>query len=110
MESKKLAVLTTCGSMEEAERVARHLLTRRVAACVNIVPGVRSLYWWKDELEEAQEFLLIAKTRPDRLAELEAELKAVHSYTTPEVIALPVEQGSAEYLAWLDRELDARRD
>ena len=106
MESKKLAVFTTCGSAEEAELVARHLLEKRVAACVNIIPGARSLYWWQDQLEESHEFVLIAKTRLDRWTEFEAELKAVHSYTTPELIALPIEQGSAEYLGWLDRELD----
>lgn len=106
MESKKLVVLTTCGSAEEAELVARHLVEKRVAACVNIVPGARSIYWWQGQLEEAPEFLLIAKTRADRMTAFEAELKSVHSYATPELIALPVEQGSADYLSWLDHELD----
>lgn len=106
MESRKFMVLTACGSAEEAERVARHLVEKRVAACVNIVPSAHSFYWWEGQLENAQEHLLIAKTRGDRLAAFEAELKSVHSYQTPEMIALPIEHGSAEYLAWIDHELD----
>lgn len=86
--------------------MARHLVEKRVAACVNIVPGAHSFYWWKGQLEAAAEALIIAKTRGDRLPAFEEELKSVHSYQTPEMIAIPIEHGSAEYLAWIDHELD----
>lgn len=101
----KIVVLTTCDSEETAGRVARHLIEKRVAACVNILPRARSIYRWKDGIEDTAEWVLLIKSRRDRFAELQAELKSVHSYEVPEVIALPVVDGSEEYLAWLDREV-----
>lgn len=102
----KIVVLCTCESEEQAERVARHLIDRRLAACVNILTRVRSIYRWKDKVEDAAEFVLLIKSRRDKFADLSAELKRMHSYEIPEVIALPVVDGSEEYLAWLDREIE----
>ncbi len=101
----KIVVLSTCDSEEEAKRLARHLVEERLAACVNIVPGARSVYRWKDKIEESSEFLLVIKSRRDLFPALRAELEKVHSYEVPEVIALPISDGSEPYLSWLDSEL-----
>jgi len=101
----KIVVFTTCGSAEEAAAVARRLVEARVAACVTVIPGARSFYRWKGALEESGEWLLIIKSRSDLFERLRSELVAVHSYEVPELLALPVAQGSSEYLAWLDGEL-----
>lgn len=98
----KIVVLTTAGSDEEAQRIASHLVERWVAACVNIVPGVRSIYRWKGAVEDGQELLLVIKTRRDLLKRLEAELRTVHSYEVPELLALPVVEGLESYLDWID--------
>jgi periplasmic divalent cation tolerance protein len=101
----KIVVLTTCESEEEAERIARSLLEKRLAACVNILPRARSIYRWKGAVEEAQELILLIKSRRDAFETLRAELSKIHSYEVPEIIALPIVDGSTAYLAWLDREL-----
>ncbi|HLH38240.1 MAG TPA: divalent-cation tolerance protein CutA [Bryobacteraceae bacterium] len=103
----KIVVLTTCDSEQEAEQVARRLIEKRLAACVNIVPGARSIYRWKEAIEEAGELVLLIKSRRDLFAALRAELSSVHSYELPEVIAMPIVDGSEEYLTWLDREVGA---
>jgi periplasmic divalent cation tolerance protein len=101
----KIVVLSTCGSPKDGQRLAHALVEKRLAACVNIIPGVRSVYHWKDAIEEEEEVLLVIKTSRALLAELRTELERLHSYEVPEVIALPVVDGSESYLAWLDREL-----
>jgi periplasmic divalent cation tolerance protein len=101
----KIVVLTTCESEDEAGRIARFLVEKRVAACVNILPKARSIYRWKGAVEDAQEFLLLIKTRRDIFETLRAELSKIHSYEIPEIIALPVVDGSESYLGWIDREL-----
>ncbi len=94
-------VLCTVGSEEDAERLAHALLEQRLAACVNVVPGVVSLYRWKGRIERDEERLLIIKTCRSRLAELQAAIVALHPYELPEVLALPVEVGHGPYLEWL---------
>ena len=95
-------VLVTCGSRAEARRIARAVVTRRLAACANIFEGrVESVYRWKGKVEQAREFLLLMKTSKARLAALEAEVKRLHSYEVPEFIALRIMAGSRDYLAWL---------
>ena len=101
----KIVVLSTCGSAEEADRVARRLVETRLAACVNIAPGVRSIYRWQGAIEESTECLLIIKSRRDLLDALEIELRKTHSYEVPEIVALAVVDGSESYLGWMDREL-----
>jgi len=96
-----LVVLCTCGSAEEASQVARGLVERELAACVNIIPSLRSVYRWKGEVEEAEEHLLLIKTRQDLLAAVEQAIGELHSYEVPEVLALPVAGGSSGYLDWL---------
>jgi periplasmic divalent cation tolerance protein len=101
----KIVVFSACDSEDLAARLARHLVEQRLAACVNILPGARSIYRWKDKLEDTAEFLLVIKTRRDLFAALSAELGKIHTYEIPEVIALPIVDGAEAYLDWLEREL-----
>jgi periplasmic divalent cation tolerance protein len=101
-ESKYSAVLVTCGTPAEARRIARTVVVKRLAACVNVVLSpAESYYTWKGKLEKAREYLLIIKTTSTRLAKLEEEVKRLHSYDVPEFIALPIVAGSHAYLGWL---------
>ena len=97
-------VLVTCGTLTEARRIARKAVAKRLAACVNVVLSpAESYYMWKGKLEKGREYLLIIKTTSARLAELESEVKRLHSYDVPEFIALPIVTGSRAYLGWLKR-------
>jgi periplasmic divalent cation tolerance protein len=101
----KIIVLTTCSSAAEADRIARQLLETRLAACVNIVAGARSLYRWQGAIEEAAECLLIVKSRQSLWEQLREAIQRLHSYDVPEVLALAIEDGSPKYLDWLNQEL-----
>jgi periplasmic divalent cation tolerance protein len=94
-------VLSTAGSMEEAERIATALVEERLAACVNLVPAIRSIYRWQGGIERGDEVLMIVKTRRAGVARLVIRIRALHSYDLPEVIALPIVAGAAPYLDWL---------
>jgi periplasmic divalent cation tolerance protein len=99
---KYVVVLVTCGSRAEAERIARKIVSRRLAACANLLEiPVQSVYRWKGKVEKAREFLLLIKTSARRLPALEVEVERLHSYDVPEFIALPIVAGSAKYLRWL---------
>jgi periplasmic divalent cation tolerance protein len=100
--SERVVALSTVGTAEDAERIARALVERRLAACVNVVPGLLSIYRWKGAVESAEERLLVIKTRADRLAALREALVSLHPYEVPELLTLPVEEGHPPYLAWLD--------
>jgi len=100
----KIVVLTTC-QPADAPRIARHLVEHHVAACVNIVDNALSIYRWKGEVAEDREALLVIKSRRDLFGALEAELRKVHNYDVPELIALPIVEGAGPYLAWLDESL-----
>jgi len=99
-----MQVLTTVDSAEEAETLGRSITGARLAACVQIVGPIRSLYWWQDKLDDAQEWLLLIKTTSERLSELEQHIKANHSYDIPEITATSIPWGSAEYLNWISAE------
>jgi periplasmic divalent cation tolerance protein len=101
----KIVVLSACDSEESAAALARTLVEQRLAACVNIVPGARSIYRWQGKIEDTTEWLLIIKSRRDLFAQLREAIAKTHSYEVPEVLALPVVDGSEAYLAWLDREI-----
>lgn len=94
-------VLCTCPEGDEAESLARFLVGENLAACVNILPGVSSVYRWEGELETARECLLLIKTERALYPELEARLRQRHPYQTPEIVALPFERGLPEYLQWI---------
>jgi len=100
--TNKIVVLITTNSEEEAHKIAESLVNGRKAACVNIVPGVSSLFWWKDKLDSAQESLLLVKTKASLFPEIVELVKRTHSYEVPEIIALPIIAGSEDYLKWLD--------
>lgn len=102
MTSDHVVALSTLPSMEKAAEVARTLVAERLVACVNLVPGVRSIYSWKGELCDDAEVLCVMKTRRDRVDALRARLPALHPYDVPELVVLAVSAGHAPYLAWID--------
>jgi periplasmic divalent cation tolerance protein len=103
----KVIVLTTCASAEQAGSIARRLVEARLAACVSVVPAVRSYYRWQGAIESSEEHLLLIKSSRELAGELQQEIGKLHSYELPEFLVLPVVDGSEEYLGWLGRELRA---
>ena len=101
-----IVVFITAADAEEARLIADVLLQQKKAACVNIVPGLSSLFWWRDKIDSAKESLLIVKTRASLLDEIVELVKEIHSYDNPEVIALPIVGGSDDYLEWLDEAVE----
>ena len=99
-----IQVVTTVDSEEAAEQLARGITGARLAACVQIVGPIRSLYWWHGQLEDAREWQLVVKTTSARLPDLEAHIKDNHSYETPEVTGIEILWGSREYLDWINEE------
>jgi periplasmic divalent cation tolerance protein len=106
--TEKILVLSNCGSEEEARRVARALVEARVAACVNIVPGIQSVYHWQGAIQEDSEWMLVIKSTRPMFESLAAELRKIHSYQVPEVLAIPVIAGDQNYLDWMDREISGK--
>ena len=94
-------VYMTAGSPEEADVLARMLVERRLAACANVIDGMRSVYWWEGTIEEGREAMLVAKTRTDLVDELTRAVKAIHSYEVPCVVAVPLEGGNPDFLNWI---------
>ena len=105
-DTRHLIAFCTCPP-EKAPEIARELVRRRVCACVNVVPGLRSVYTWKGEVEEDAESLLVIKTRADCFRVLERAVRELHPYEVFELIASRVDRGSADYLRWLDESVDA---
>lgn len=99
--SDELVVLVTAPNSEEAARIAEALVTDRLAACVNILPAIESIYRWEGKVTRDSESLMIVKTTVARYSDVERRVKEVHSYSTPEIIAVKIDRGSAEYLSWL---------
>lgn len=104
MNDRALLVLCTAPDDDTATRLAHALLDAGCAACVNLLPGVRSIYRWKGAVEEAREVQLLIKTRVARYADVERVLRAHHPYEVPEIVALPIDAGGADYLAWIEAE------
>ncbi len=100
-----LQVSTAAGSRDEAERIAQALVQRRLAACVQIVGPMRSVYRWQDQVESAEEWLCLIKTTTDAYQAVEAAIGELHSYECPEVIATPITDGSSDYLRWLGEQI-----
>jgi periplasmic divalent cation tolerance protein len=101
----KIVVLCTCGSADEARRIAGEVIGQHLAACVNLLPAVRSIYYWKDAVEDAEETLMIIKSARPLFDRLRTAIVRLHSYDVPEIIALPIVDGGASYLAWMDKAL-----
>ena len=101
-------VYTTYPSLVEAERIGKAVLERRLAACVNILPGMISHYWWEGVIERGEEVVMIIKTRGSLAESVRAAVKELHSYTTPAILVLPIEGGEVGYLDWLMKETEPR--
>lgn len=97
-------VYITAGDKDEARRIGRELLESRLAACVNIVDGMNSMYWWQGELQDETEAVLIAKTKESLVPELIEKVKSVHSYDCPCVVSVPILDGNADFLKWIEAE------
>ena len=104
MTDKRIA-LSTAGSEEEAQKIARHLVEHQLAACVNIVPRIESIYRWQGKVETSPEWLLLIKTTAERFPAVRDAIRELHSYDLPECIAISIDDGSPEYLDWLARSL-----
>ena len=103
--SEYLQVSTTTSTASEAEAIAAALIEKHLAACAQIIPQVRSVYRWQGKIEQADEWLCLIKTRHALLLQVEAEIKRLHSYDCPEIIAVAITAGSADYLRWLEEQL-----
>ena len=106
MTTEYITVFITAPNEEEAARISQTIVGERLAACVNIIRSVRSIYRWQGRVEDEQEVLMIVKTKRTLFERLQDRVKELHSYTVPEIIGLPVIEGSKEYLDWLGQETD----
>ena len=97
-----VVVFITCGSEEEASKIAHALVDERLAACANMISPIRSIYRWQGKICDEREWLLVVKTRETRFQDLEKKVKSLHSYQVPEIISLPILAGSSSYLSWLE--------
>src|SRR5437588_8922617 len=104
--SDPIVVLMTAASVEEATKIAEVLVNSKLAACVQVLPEIQSIYFWKGEVEREREVLMIAKTISAKFEVFQNQVRAIHSYETPEIIALPVVAGSPDYLKWLTSSLE----
>ena len=104
MRAPFLLVLSTASSRREALKITKRILSARLAACVNLSASLESHYWWKGKRAQSKEVLLLIKTRSSAFKKLEALIRKHHSYSVPEIIALPIEKGSVPYLRWIEQE------
>jgi periplasmic divalent cation tolerance protein len=104
-ETKYVVLLSTTGSVDEAETISDYLITNHLAACVNIIPSIRSVYWWDNKVNHDSETLMLIKTETSLIPEVEQCVRKLHSYQTPELIALSLQYGIAEYLQWMSESL-----
>jgi len=100
-----ILVLITAKDKEEAERIATYMIKNNLAACANILGDINSIFWWKQNIEREQEILIILKTRKEKFPKIVSTIKTIHSYSCPEVIAIPIIDGNRDYLNWLDNNL-----
>jgi periplasmic divalent cation tolerance protein len=105
----EVVIFITSGSEKEAKELARVLVEEKLAACVNILSGVESLYWWKDKIESSREWMLVVKTQRKMANKVVKRVKEIHSYEVPEVIALPIVEGNKDYLRWISDALALRK-
>lgn len=98
---EEIVIIITASNEEEATKIARALLEEKLVACVNIHPKIRSLYWWEGKIQDEGEAMMVIKTRKALFKEIVEKVKKIHSYTVPEVISLPIIEGSEDYLKWI---------
>lgn len=97
-----IIVLITCPNKKEAERIAKALVENKLAACVNIIADIKSIFWWQGNIDQVKEVLLVVKSKKSNSARIIKLVKSLHSYQVPEIIALPISDGNKEYLDWID--------
>lgn len=102
MGKKYIIIMVMCATRTEAGKIAGNVLKKRLAACANIISGVESRFWWKGQIDKASEVLLMMKTKRADFKMIEKEIKMLHSYEVPEIIALPILEGISEYLNWIN--------
>ena len=100
-----IIVLITAGNKKEADKIARALVKSKLAACVNIVDNLRSIFWWQGRLDQAKEVLLVVKSRKEKFNKIAKLVKSIHSYEVPEIIAIPIASGFKSYLSWINDSL-----
>jgi len=99
-------IFIACPGLDEAERIAQVLVEEKLAACVNILPKITSIFWWENKVERTEELLLIVKTKRDRVKRLIDLVKKIHSYRVPEIISLSITEGSKDYLEWVEKAVE----
>ena len=104
----KIVIYVTCASLKEAKKISGKLLKLKLVACANIVKGVQSAYWWKGKIERSNEVMLIMKSRKQLFKKIVSEVKKLHSYSVPEIIALPIIAGNPDYLKWIKENVRLR--
>ncbi|MGH9374674.1 MAG: divalent-cation tolerance protein CutA [Terriglobia bacterium] len=104
----KIVILVTTGNFREGKKIAQHLVESQLAACVNIISPIRSIYRWQGKVADGREVLLVVKTSRNLFEAVQAAVLKIHTYTTPEVISLPIVDGSPDYLQWLDSSLEKK--
>ncbi|MDO8637164.1 MAG: divalent-cation tolerance protein CutA [Dehalococcoidia bacterium] len=102
---KFIQVLTSAGTKEDAQKIAQFVVEKRLAGCAQVIGPITSIYWWEGKIDSAEEWLCIIKSRNDLYKELEKAIQQIHPYKVPEILAVPVVEGSQSYLEWLDGEL-----
>ena len=101
-----VVILITCANKREAKRIARDLVVQRLVACVNIITNIESIFWWQKRVDSASEVLLIAKSKNSLMPKVIKQVRSLHSYQVPEVIALPIKAGNSDYLNWINESLE----
>ncbi len=105
MKEEYIQIFTTIENKEDAEKIAKSLIEKRLAGCIQIIGPISSIYWWKNKIETSQEWLCIIKSKKNLYEEIEKSIKEIHPYEIPEIIAMPIISGNKDYLKWLDNEL-----
>ena len=103
MAKDHILIMVTCASKEEARKISERLLVKRLVACANVLPKIESRFWWKGKLDSAAELLVTVKTVRSNFKKIEAQIKNLHSYEVPEIIAVPIVSGSRDYLDWISK-------
>ena len=104
-----IQLFTTMERRDDAEIIAREVVKKRLASCAQVVGPIKSTYWWKEKIEQTEEWLCIMKSRSDLYDELEEAINSIHPYEVPEIVAVPIVSGSQSYLEWLDNEVRSSR-
>ncbi|MGD9014879.1 MAG: divalent-cation tolerance protein CutA [Candidatus Omnitrophota bacterium] len=97
-----IVILITCANKREANRISKHLIKQRLVACVNLIEKIRSVFWWQGRIDSSTEVLLIAKSRKSLIGKIVKQVKSLHSYKVPEVIAFPIVAGNKDYINWIN--------